>query len=211
MAGIARIIITDDTTGRGAYRFRDAAKRQPFANDLYREIFSNLDCPLEPGYEEIRCQKDDIAAAYDRLLGVDVIFRFVNGMSATLQEKFLFTSFDTITVEYYDDDENNEEGDWFNLRSQYYFVGYDRENDNTLQDWVLLNWSAVQIATNQGRIKWDIRQNHLDGARANFKYTHISKITDRCIVAKQWHGEKSVNLSSFEAYLNEIHHAPYND
>lgn len=180
MAGITRYIITGNFEGPGAWRFTRARKLWPAAIELYRAIFDYGHAPLQPGYEEIEVNRDDFMAGYDRFLGIDVILKFENGMESTLQEKFLFTTFDTVTVEYMDDWQRGIEGDWFRLKAQYYFVGYPRDGTLEFERWILMNWASVQLASNKGDIVWGERQNEKDGALASFKHTKRTRIPRYC-------------------------------
>ena len=179
-AGIQRIAITDTVSGRGAWRFTKSQARQPAAIEIYREVFDGL----LPGYEEMRCTSEEFTAGYDSQLGIDVILNFESGMTSTLQEKFLFTKFKTVTVEYMQDWRQEIPGDWFNLRAQYYFVGYDRINANTFQDWIILNWSVAQQLTTEGLIPWQLLYNKFDGARANAKFAKFDDFPARCVLAR---------------------------
>jgi hypothetical protein len=178
--GIKRIEITDQMTGRGAWRFKESRKRQPAANSLYRFIFERRGTPLLPGYEVLRCTKNEFIAGYDYALGIDVILTLMDGQEMTMQEKFLFTTFKTVTVEYMQDPNNGEQGDWFNMKAQLYFVGYDRIEAMDFQDWILLNWSSTQMET---RIHWRMRPNNRDGARANFRYADFNRFPPNCVIA----------------------------
>lgn len=184
MAGISRVFITDPIRGRGAWRFTDSRLCYPEANKVYRDIFDRLKSPLEEGDAEIKCTKEEFQAGYDYELGIDVILKFIGGQSATLQEKFLFTTFNTVTVEYYQDWRRSIPGDWFNMKCQYYFVGYDEKKRGKFDDWLLLDWARVMLATNQDRIKWKEKPNNEDGARANFRYVHFRDVPQDVIIAK---------------------------
>lgn len=182
--GIARIVITDEVRGRGAWRFAQSQKRWTAAIQLYRSIFAQLNLPLLPGDSEIRCTLDEFMAGYDAKLGIDVILTFASGMQSTIQEKFLYTNNTTVTVEYMQDPSKDVHGDWFNMRADYYFVGYDRTNAFAFQDWILLDWPATKRATEQGRIQWIDKQNTRDGAMASFRYISFDDIPSECIVAR---------------------------
>jgi len=144
MAGIVRVEIMDSTSGRGGWRFRDSRKLWPAANILYRHLFESVGMPLASGYEVLRCTKDEFEAGYDYALGIDVLLTFENECTATLQEKFLFTKYNTITVEYYQDPRTGDKGDWFNMKCQYYFVGYDfPKTGERFTTWAMLDWSRV--------------------------------------------------------------------
>lgn len=181
--GIARVNITDKPNGAGAWRFEKSHRLQPAANRLYRAVFERIGIPLLPGLHQIDCSVQSFNAGYDRQLGIDVFLRFEHGGRASLQEKFLFTAFKTVTVEYYQNWRTQEPGDWFNMNAQYYFVGYDRNETNDFQDWILLDWPAVQRVTAQEKIKWLFQPNREDGARANFTYAPFAAFPPECVVA----------------------------
>jgi len=176
MVGITRFNITDEVKGRGAWRFEEAKKRWPAANALYRKIFAALEMPLLPGEEIIDCTKAEFEAGYDYKLGIDVILRPVAGGESTLQEKFLLTDFNTVTIEHCQDWLKLERGDWFNLKAQYYFVGYDPTGCLQFDPWVLLDWSRLQRVTAQRRIPWRLRGNYKDKAQASFMYVKIDEL-----------------------------------
>jgi len=195
--GITRITITDSLTGVGAWRFRKAAAKQSAANVLYRTIFNRLGMPLLPGDKSLCTTLAEFESGYDRYLGIDVIFTFSSGQEATLQEKFLSWHESTVTVEFMQDPKTGEQGDWFKLKADYYFVGYDRLEANNFQEWMLLNWPLVRQMTNQGLIPWQVQQNKRDGARANFKFVHFDQVPSRCIVHGQWNKQEHIESSTF--------------
>jgi hypothetical protein len=188
MAGITRVNITDQVSGRGAKRFKDAKKLWAYANKLYRDIFKEIGCPLDDGDKNLDCSSDEFNAGYDKELGIDTILRTKAGQILTLQEKFLFTPFNTVTVEYMQNPKTQERGDWFDIKCQLYFVGYDYPQTGTrFVSWVLLDWARVVMATQRGDLKWKLRRNKWDGARADFKYTPIKDIPKYCVIRRGGH------------------------
>lgn len=185
MAGIKRFIITDELKGRGAYRFEKSRKLQLVANNLYREIFKRMKADLAEGYEEVRCTKAQFQAGYDYALGIDVILQTHTNQSFTMQEKFLFTTFDTITVEYMQDWKREVPGDWFNMKCQLYFTGYDYRGIGVFDTWCLADWPRIQLATTQKRIPWAIRPNKFDGCRSNFQYVNISALPQDVVIDRK--------------------------
>ena len=184
MVGISRINITDKNTGRGVYRFEKSSKMAGAANKLYRDIFAHLSMPILPGDESKDCTKDSFLAGYDYGMGIDVILRMGGGTELTLQEKFLFTTFNTVTVEYMQNPSTQERGDWFTCRTQLYFVGYDPLDTGQFANWVLLDWLKVKTLTLQKKIVWNPpRQNQKDGARANFIYLPMFSFPSECVLA----------------------------
>lgn len=185
-AGIQRIVITDKTKGRGAWRFNESKKRWPLTEVIYRQAFEVIN-PLLPDNEELKVTQSEFEAGYDKYFGVDIILNHQSGMTSTLQEKILFTDFQTVTVEYMNDPLSGEQGDWFSLRVDYYFVGYDRtELSESIQDWILLDWRKVKELTGAGKIDWKERLNGKDGARASFKWVYFKEIPKVCIVASSF-------------------------
>jgi len=202
--GIQRFVITDKTKGRGARRFYQSYARRYAATNLYRKIFAREDKPLLPGYGEIKCSKNEFMAGYDHALGIDVLLNFIDGSTLTLQEKFLFyRPKTTITIEYMQDWRLGIPGDWFNMKTQLYFVGYDREHDDckrvyhrdnlyilkgtcpqchnpfSFQEWMLLNWPSTKLA----KIDWQEAKNASDGARASFRWEVFTRIPDGCVIS----------------------------
>lgn len=157
MAGITRIHITDEVNGRGAWRFQKSRARQSAANQIYRKIFAGLGMPLLPGYEQIDCTMEEFVAGYDHALGIDTIFTFESGNKAMAQEKFLYTKFQTVTVEYMQDWRRGIQGDWFNLRTDYYFTGYDRKG--LIQKELGKGHTVAQLAH-----KWNLSERALQAA-----------------------------------------------
>ncbi len=162
--------------------------------------------PLLPGELELRVAKDEFEAGYDRYLGIDVIFTFANEQESTLQEKFLTYHTPTVTVEYMQNPLTGEQGDWFKMKPDYYFVGYDRVQKNNFQEWILLNWPLTRQMTNQGEIPWDINSNKRDGARANFKHVHFSLLPPECVVHGKWGGKEHIGRSKQNLELFEQKH-----
>jgi len=203
IAGIRRFVITDEIRSKGAWRFSESKKRHIVASELYREIFERQGRSLLSGYDEILCSKKEFNAGYDYALGIDVLLTLREGGVFTLQEKFLFKDFKTVTVEYMQNPFTGELGDWFTMKAQLYFVGYDRQHIRcaqyrtfdkeiitsqcpecfkpfNFQDWILLNWPAMKLEKN---IPWELLSNMRDGARANFKFVPFDKIPVHCIIA----------------------------
>lgn len=185
-AGIERINITNKATGQGAWRFRESQKRWPLTEAIYRQAFAAIN-PLLPGISNLDTTQEKFEAGYDKYFGVDVILNHQSGMTSTLQEKILFTPYQTVTVEYMNDPMSGERGDWFSLRVDYYFVGYDRtKNAESIQDWILLDWRKVKELTGAGKIDWKERYNGKDGARASFKWVYFSEVPKACVVASNF-------------------------
>lgn len=180
--GITRINITGNSRDS---RMMLADKMKTTANRLYFEIFTNMGILLKNGENEIQVSKQEFLAGYDYHLGIDVILTFWTGQEATLQEKFLQTNFNTVTIEYYNDSRTQQNpGDWFNIKATYYFVGYWLHPQLGFERWILLDWPAVQRATAKNLIPWQDRTNQNGHAQASFKFVEVKNIPDNCILAK---------------------------
>ena len=190
--GIERINVVDKVVGPGAWRFKHPKRFRADVHQIYRSLF-----PLLPGSVDVNVSKNERYARYDIDFGVDVIINFVNGQSATIQEKILSTNFSTVTVEYYQNPAQNEAGDWFNLKCDYYFVGYGpKEGSPVLSRWILLDWNQVRL--HSACIPWRFNSNQKDNARANFAYAQFVEFPDRCVVARKLNGHMMRNIPDFK-------------
>ncbi len=184
--GITRFDIGRATNGRGGYRFENSAACWEMADALYRRIFAAGGMPLaerERVVTSVATGSVGTAELYDRHLGIDVVLRLANGRALTLQEKFLTTTFNTVTVEYMNDAARGVPGDWFSMKTQLYFVGYVDQATMTWRRWLLLNWPAVVIQTERGALVWEERVNQNDAARASFRYAPMASFPASCVVA----------------------------
>lgn len=195
--GIQRICITDKPKGRGSWRFEESKKRWPLAEVIYRETFDRVN-PLLPGIEYLPVTQQEFEAGYDKFFGVDIVLNHQSGMASTLQEKILFQEWQTVTVEYMNDPVTRESGDWFNLRVDYYFVGYDRERrSESIQEWILLDWRETKEKTGIGKIAWKENPNKNDGARASFKYAPFNAFPVSCVIAAEYTRPENPKLKTF--------------
>lgn len=184
-AGIERLNIINDVSGNGAYRFNIADPYHKYMNMVYRSIFNLYSDDIV-----VDCTPEEKLARYDIDFGVDIILNLNSGQPITIQEKVLTTSFDTVTVEYYQNWRTKEKGDWFKLKCDYYFVGYIGPN-NKLRIWILIDWNKLKL---QSQLKWDENFNQNDGAMASFRYLHFNQIPTDCIIAMWYNKELTKNI-----------------
>lgn len=181
--GITRFEITDPCYGRGAARMESPRPYWSTANALYRHIWEDeLHRPLLDGDETIQCTRVEAISRYDAALGVDVVLQSGEYGKFTMQEKFLFTDFYTLTIEHCQDWLSLEPGDWYNLEAQYYFVGYARLGILGFDQWVLVDWGALHRTD----IDWKLRCNTKSkvGARASFMYVKFDNLPNSVVVAR---------------------------
>ncbi len=157
---------------------------RPFADKIYQQIFGDQikitrsDDPNITPEEMMRLEKT---------LAIDIQIRRASGLIMTGQEKFLSAhqaKYRTITVEYMQNPNTKEEGDWYKLAAQFYFCGYENQDIKSFSPWIILDWAQVVIETEAGHIRWMERANKDGHARASFKYTFIDKIPVSCIIAR---------------------------
>jgi hypothetical protein len=101
------------------------------------------------------------------------------------QEKYLsfkYSSFGTLTVEYMQNPQTKEKGDWFKLAPQFYFCGYFNESETDFIKYVLVDWPKLVLNSNDGLIVWYDNKNQDGNARASFRYTYFKNIPDDCII-----------------------------
>lgn len=118
---------------------------------------------------------------------IDLKITLPCGLILLGQEKFLshrYASFETVTIEYEQDQLTHETGDWGHMAAQVYFVGYFNSDETAFSPWVLLNWPATVLATAKQDVPWKQNANKDGRARASFRYCQISKFPPDCIIAR---------------------------
>lgn len=160
---------------------RDPRRKQeircrPYADKLYKSILG----------EGISIQRFEHADDFilDKKFAMDVQITTPFGMIMTGQEKFLsakYAGFKSITIEYMQDPTTNEQGDWFKMAVQFYFVGY--EYMDTFKPWIIIDWTAMVLATLHNEVDWYNNNNQDGRAKANFKYCLMLELPPECIIA----------------------------
>lgn len=162
---------------------RDPRRRQeiagrPIADKVYRDVFGSAT-------EIVRMERED-QKVLDIRFAIDVKLVLPSGQILLGQEKFLshkYAKYSSVTVEYEQNQWTHEQGDWFKLCSQFYFVGYMNEQRDTFTPWIILNWPNVVLATLQKRVPWRQNKNNNGRARASFKYCGMKNFPKDCIIA----------------------------
>jgi len=127
-AGITYIMIIDE---RVDTRFKLAEACNEFTDPILRKMFIDAGMELKTDSACIRCKKEDLSGRYDLVEGIDIILRFKDNTKGTLQQKTLFTDFNTATFEEYKN--SGKPGAWYYCTAQYYFVVYTVETDIILR------------------------------------------------------------------------------
>jgi hypothetical protein len=165
------------------WRRQQELRLRPVADKYYSDLFG----------KEItvnRFEKED-DFILDKEFAMDVKITFSNGLILTGQEKFLsakYSSFQSVTVEYMQDPKINEPGDWFKLGVQFYFVGYANQTETGFYPWVMLDWTATVLATNNGELEWISNKNKDGHAKASFVYIPMQNIPEYCVIGGSFNG-----------------------
>ena len=161
------------------WRRKQEVAGRPHADKIYSDIFTATANRFENPDNYI----------LDKEFAIDVILTMPNGMIMTGQEKFLshkYSNFETVTVEYMQNPKTQERGDWFKLGVQFYFVAYYNKGHSAFGKWMLLDWPAVVLATNNKAIHWQQRNNKYDGARASMAFVKMRDIPSNCVIASSF-------------------------
>jgi len=156
------------------WRRKQEIRARPLVDEAYKMAFPTL----------VAVERFDDRPILDKEFAIDCVLVLDSGLRLHGQEKVLGTKYDTVTVEYEQNQHTGEHGDWFKLSVQFYFVGYLSDDKSTLRLWVMLDWPRVVQATEAGLIVWSRRANKKDGARASFMYTPIKDLPESCILAR---------------------------
>jgi hypothetical protein len=159
----------------GSDRFNQEVIGGPIADRIYHSVFGSA-ATIE------RTHGNQL----DKEFSIDGIIRSSDFMPVTFQEKFLsfeYSSFRSLTVEYMQDHQNNEQGNWFHLACQLYFVGYLTESETAFNPWVLVDVVKLNLATIKKEIVWKTNVNKDGRARASFRYVIMDSIPGYCIIA----------------------------
>ncbi|MCK4259878.1 MAG: hypothetical protein KAX49_12930 [Halanaerobiales bacterium] len=153
-------------------------KTSPFIDAVYTELLQTTKIKrtnTEANNNEV----------LDREFHIDTIIERQNGTKITLQEKILRnekSSFNTFTMEFYQNRHSKEKGEFFNICSQYYFHGYLNENEDGLEKWYIINVSRL----NKWLSKYNIKQIEEQKTRpstsnASFFWVNYNNIPKDCI------------------------------
>ncbi len=130
-------------------------------------------------------REDGKAHLLDQAFAIDAEILLPTGQVLTCQEKFLsqqFSKYNSVTFEYMQNPATGEEGDWFRLCSELYFIAYFNAAQTDFEKWALLDVPVMKLLTAEGRVTWHDRQNHQDGARASFRWTDVGNLPGECTI-----------------------------
>jgi hypothetical protein len=151
-------------------------RNRPYADELYTQVFNSSAID--------RFAEGDNRHSLDVHHGIDVTVGLPNGAVITGQEKFLshqYATFETLTVEYYQNQHTNERGDWFKLACQFYFVGYENHNNTGFCKVIIVNWLSLMTDSSIAH-KWRHNANKDGRARATFTFISFNDIPAKHII-----------------------------
>jgi len=166
------------------WRRKQEIRMRPVADKIYEQIFGD-------GISIDRFEQED-NYLLDKEFATDAKVRMSNGMILLGQEKFLshrYAKYESVTVEYEQNQFTGEEGDWFKLGVQFYFVGYCTDDDTDFAPWIMLNWPAVVLLSNDNEIPWRLNRNKDGRAKASFYYCSMAAFPQEAVISSSWEVE----------------------
>ncbi len=160
-------------------RRQQELRMRPVADSIYRSIFGEAATILRTE------RKDEYIL--DRQFAIDLQITLPSGLILLGQEKCLsysYAKYRSVTVEYYQNAQTKEPGDWFKIAVQVYFVGYCALDSTGLYPWILLDWPQVVWYTHRGMIKWQDNKNKDGSARASFRWYPMDEFPSTCVIAR---------------------------
>ena len=154
-------------------------KLSPFADKIYREKFKVTSIK--------RTKRDNgKVSILDKKFCIDVILTLSNGTILTAQEKFrsyrAYKKYgDNATIEYYQDPDILEEGEFFHLASQIYFYGFSNEKETGFLRYFCLDVARLTLALSFKKINYKVFQNHKH-SKASFIAFRYDDIPKECIL-----------------------------
>lgn len=174
MPGIERIKITDISN----YLKIRTEKAELYSDKIDKIYFQIL--PLSEGKTVTEVSLSESKGRYDAIEGIDIILTLKDGSRLTLQEKILFTTFNSLTIE--EHKSSGKHGAWYYCTSQLYFVAYVNETTKDITSYVLVDLVKLKILSNNDQVKWNIRKNINRGE--SFRYVFFKDIPPECIISK---------------------------
>jgi len=168
-------------------------RAQQHQDEIYQKVF--------PVSDVVRYQKgdEDERHVMDRHHHIDVEVVLNNGSKLLGQEKALrnkFASFNTFTIEFYQNVHTSERGEFFDLGSQFYLHSYWDSDGTGFCKWYLIKVFDFMLWLKDKPIEELEQQTRCPGSsRASFYYIDYGDIPDRFIYAS--HEDYSPGLSEY--------------
>jgi hypothetical protein len=110
--------------------YKQSKSMNPHCDEIYYKVFNAT---------RVKRTKD---TPLDMEFAIDVIVSLPNGSILTGQEKALSYSnikYGTLTMEFYQNRNTKERGEFFKIASQFYFSGYTNSSLNGFASWKIIN------------------------------------------------------------------------
>ncbi len=159
-------------------------QRHPQKNVIYRQVFGSGIIINHFGNKSVEEKQ-----ILDRNYHIDVEILLPTGAILTGQEKILNfenTHRNTVTIEYMQNRDTGEKGEFFCLASQFFLGGYMGKNDESIEKWMIIDLLRFMLWLNKepGNMGKPIPSS----SNASFLAIHESKIPSNVIIAKRWNG-----------------------
>lgn len=165
-----------------------------FVEQIYREVFGK-----DIAVRRSRRYGKQEWALMDRQFHIDCAIELPNGSRLLGQEKVLrarYANFETFTIEYYQDREKKEPGEFFHIAAQFYFHGYWNQEYTGIDmfclidllkflDWLKSEYSVedMNAMINSKRRNSRVGFNAPQNGKASFFYIPYNLIPRACIHA----------------------------
>lgn len=110
--------------------YKQSKSMNPHCDDIYYKVFNAT--------KVTRTQDTPL----DMEFAIDVIVKLPNGSQLTGQEKALsysYSKYNTFTMEFYQNRNTKEKGEFFKIASQFYLSGYTNHSLNGFASWHILD------------------------------------------------------------------------
>ena len=110
--------------------YKQMIRMNPHCNEIYYNVFNA---------QKIKRTSD---TPLDMEFAIDVIVELPNGSILSGQEKALsyaYAKYDTFTMEFYQNRNTKEKGEFFKIASQFYISGYANYSLNGFASWKIIN------------------------------------------------------------------------
>ena len=163
--------------------YQQSIKMRPACDRILCETFNITSDKIK------RFNRADELFILDREFHIDLILTLNNGTQITGQEKALayeYSTFETFTIEFYQNRFTGEHGEFFKIASQFYLHGYSDESGIDFKEWVILD--VLKFMNYARKYPLEYFKNHTrapDRSRASFFYIRYDEIPDECIIFRK--------------------------
>ena len=151
---------------------------QGYADEIYKSVL-----PISSITRFTRNDKQ--VHILDKKFHIDCVLHLENGQIMTLQEKFLrsrYASFDCYTLEYFNNQNTNELGEWHRLCTDLYFTGYGDTEQGFISAY-LFKVTDIKISILRDELKGKLKKTTT--SNANFYAYPFSQFKDEWFVYKK--------------------------